>query len=307
MTPRGEPPKNMGASVRARLTDKARSRGDNVQLFLLRFAIERLIYRLSQSKYSDDFILKGAMLFSLWAKVPYRSTGDLDLLGKGDPAPARIVSIFRELCSLSVGDDGLVFDADSVTAEPTRAEDEYQGVRVELNATLAGARLRIHIDVGFGDVVTPEAQTISYPTLLDFPEPKLRAYPPETVVAEKLEALVSLGMRNSRMKDFFDLWVVAKTFAFDGLVLADAISATFARRQTAIPAETPVAFTQDFANDTSKQSQWSAFLKRTSLAMAPEPLPDLLAFVAGFAMPLLEAARDGKPFAEKWPAGGSWS
>lgn len=307
MTTRDEPPKNMGASVRARLTDKARSRGDNVQLILLRFAIERLIYRLSQSKYRDDFILKGAMLFSLWAKVPYRGTGDLDLLGKGDPAPERIASIFRELSNLSVPDDGVVFDADSVTAERTRAEDEYQGVRVELNSTLAGARLRIQIDIGFGDVVTPHAQTINYPTLLDFPEPTLRAYPPETVVAEKLEAVVSLGMRNSRMKDFFDLWVIAKTFAFDGPVLASAISATFTRRQTAIPAETPVAFTSDFANDKTKQSQWSAFLKRTSLAMAPEPLPELLAFVAGFVMPMLEAARDGKVFAKRWPGGGAWA
>jgi len=307
MTPREEVPKNMGASVRARLTNKARSRGDDVQLILLRFAIERLIYRLAQSKYRDDFILKGAMLFSLWADIPYRGTGDLDLLGKGDPAPERIASIFRELCSLPVPDDGLVFDADSVNAERTRAEDEYQGVRAELNATLAGARLRIQIDIGFGDVVTPEAQAINYPTLLDFPEPRLRAYPPETVVAEKLEALVSLGIRNSRMKDFFDLWIMAKTFAFDGPILAAAIGATFARRQTAIPAERPVAFTPDFANDTSKQAQWSAFLKRSSLAMAPEPLPDLLAFVAGFAMPVLEAVRDGKAFARKWPAGGAWS
>ena len=293
--------------MRARLTDKARSRGDNVQLILLRFAIERLIYRLSQSKYRDDFILKGAMLFSLWAEVPYRGTGDLDLLGEGDPAPERMATIFRELCSLSVPDDGLVFDVDSVTAEPTRAEDEYQGARVELNATLAGARLRIQIDIGFGDAVTPEAQAINYPVLLDFPEPHLRAYPPETVVAEKLEALVSLGMRNSRMKDFFDLWVIAKTFAFDGLVLADAIAATFARRQTSIPAETPVAFTPDFANDTSKQAQWSAFLKRTNLAIAPQPLPELLAFVAAFAMPVLEAARDGQPFGKTWRIGGSWA
>ena len=227
MTPRAESPKNMGASVRARLTDKARARGDDVQFILLRFAIERLIYRLAQSRYSDEFILKGAMLFSLWAKVPYRSTGDLDLLGQGDPAPARIAAIFQELCSLTVPDDGLAFDPESVTAEQTRPEDEYQGVRVELNATLSGARLRIQIDIGFGDVVRPEARAISYPTMLDFPEPKLRAYPPETVVAEKLEALISLGIRNSRMKDFFDLWVMAKGFAFDGAVLADAKAANW--------------------------------------------------------------------------------
>lgn len=307
MTPRAEPPKNMGASVRARLTDKARKGGDDVQLILLRFAIERLIYRLAQSKYRDDFILKGAMLFSLWAKVPYRSTGDLDLLGKGDPAPERIATIIRELCGLAVPDDGLAYDADSVIAERTRPEDEYQGVRVELNATLAGARLRIQIDIGFGDVVTPEAQTISYPTLLDFPEPELRAYPPETVVAEKLEALVSLGIRNSRMKDFFDLWVMANTFNFDGPVLAEAIRATFERRHTQIPIETPVAFKPDFASDASKQTQWRAFLKRTSLAMAPEPLPELLAFVASFVMPVMDAVRDSNAFAKKWPAGGAWS
>ncbi|MBI1273333.1 MAG: nucleotidyl transferase AbiEii/AbiGii toxin family protein [Alphaproteobacteria bacterium] len=306
MTPRAEPPKNMGASVRARLTDKARSRGDDVQLILLRFAIERLIYRLAQSRYSDQFILKGAMLFSLWAPVPYRSTGDLDLLGQGDPAPERIVTIFRELCVLDVPDDGLAFDPDSVAAEQMRADEEYQGVRVELNTTLAGARLRIQIDIGFGDIVTPEAQVINYPTLLDFPEAQLRAYPPETVVAEKLEALVSLGMRNSRMKDFFDLWVMAKTFAFDGAVLTEAVRATFTRRQTPFPTEPPIALTPSFANDASKQAQWRGFLRRTSVAMAPEPLPELLVFIAGFAMPVLEAARDGNPFDNKWLAGGSW-
>lgn len=235
------------------------------------------------------------------------STTSWTRTASGDPASERLTSIFCELCNLSVSDDGVTFNADSVIAERKRPDDEYQGVRVELNALLAGARLLIQVDIGFGDVVTPEARFISYPSLLDFPEPKLRAYTPETVVAEKLEALVSLGIRNSRRKDFFDLWVMAQTFAFDGAILAEAIRATFARRRTPIAVETPVAFMPDFANDASKQSQWRAFLKRTRLVMAPEPLPDVLAFVAGFAMPVLVAVRDGSPFAKKWSAGDAWS
>lgn len=299
------PVKNVGASVRARLTDQARARGDNAQLLMLRFAIERLLYRLAQSTYRDQFILKGAMLFSLWAPVPYRSTGDLDLLGQGDPAPARMAAIFKAVCAEPVADDGLVFDADSVKAESARAEEEYTGVRITLSATLAGAKLPIQIDIGFGDAVTPGARDIDYPSLLDFPTAALKAYPPETVVAEKLEALVSLGMRNSRMKDFFDLWVIARTFAFDGQTLREAISATFQRRQTPMPAETPLALTDAFALDAGKQAQWRAFLNRTTLALAPEPLPELVAFIATFVMPLL--SESDAVVGQHWAAGGPWA
>ena len=298
------PVKNVGASVRARLTDQARARGDNAQLLMLRFAIERLLYRLAQSTYRDQFILKGAMLFSLWAPVPYRSTGDLDLLGQGDPAPARMAAIVKAVCAEPVADDGLVFDADSVKAESARAEEEYTGVRITLSATLAGAKLPIQIDIGFGDAVTPGARDIDYPSLLDFPTAALKAYPPETVVAEKLEALVSLGMRNSRMKDFFDLWVIARTFAFDGQTLREAISATFQRRQTPMPAEAPLALTDAFAQDAGKQAQWRAFLNRTTLALAPEPLPELVAFIATFVMPLL--SESDAVVGQHWPAGGPW-
>lgn len=298
------PVKNVGASVRARLTDQARARGDNAQLLMLRFAIERLLYRLAQSTYRDQFILKGAMLFSLWAPVPYRSTGDLDLLGQGDPAPARMAAIFKAVCAEPVADDGLVFDADSVTAESARAAEEYTGVRITLSATLAGAKLPIQIDIGFGDAVTPGARDIDYPSLLDFPTAALKAYPPETVVAEKLEALVSLGMRNSRMKDFFDLWVIARTFAFDGQTLSEAIGATFQRRQTPMPTETPLALSDAFAQDAGKRAQWRAFLNRTTLALAPEPLPELVAFIATFAMPLL--SQSNAVVGQHWAAGGPW-
>lgn len=299
------PLKNVGASVRTRLTDQARARGDNAQLLMLRFAIERLLYRLAQSAYRDQFVLKGAMLFSLWAPVPYRSTGDLDLLGQGDPAPARMAAIFKAVCGEPVPDDGLSFDADSVKAESARDEEEYTGVRIALVATLAGAKLPIQIDIGFGDAVTPGARDIDYPSLLDFPSAALKAYPPETVVAEKLEALVSLGMRNSRMKDFFDLWVIARTFAFDGQTLSGAVTATFQRRQTPLPVETPLALTEAFAQDAGKQAQWRAFLNRTTLALAPEPLPELIGFIATFALPLLNASE--VVVGQRWAPGGPWA
>jgi len=306
VTPR-PPVSNVAASVRAKLADLARKRADDVQLVLLRFAIERLIFRLAQSKYRDQFILKGAMLFSLWAPVPYRSTGDLDLLGEGDPTASRFVKIFREICTAKVPDDGIVFDGDSVTTEQSRPDADYQGVLVEMNAKLAGARLRLRIDIGFGDVVTPEAQTIDYPSLLDFPRPRLRAYPPETVVAEKLEAIVTLGMRNSRMKDFLDIFVIAKTFPFEGAILLQAVASTFARRKTMAPVETPVALTAAFTKDSTKQTQWRAFLGRSKIELAPESLSEVVSFVKVFVAPILIAARDGVKFNKAWTAGGPWS
>ncbi|MBP9233197.1 MAG: nucleotidyl transferase AbiEii/AbiGii toxin family protein [Hyphomonadaceae bacterium] len=297
---------NIAASVRARLTNLAQSRAEVVDRIFVRFAIERLLYRLSESAYRDHFVLKGAMLFSLWAPVPYRSTGDLDLLGQGDPAPERMAAIFKAVCAHAVTDDGLTYDAASVRAESARDDEDYSGVRVTLTAALAGARLPIQIDIGFGDAVMPDAAEVAYPSLLDFPSPLLRAYPPETVVAEKLEALVSLGMRNSRMKDFFDLWAIARTFEFDGRTLARAVAATFARRGTAVPDDVPVALTEAFARDAGKQTQWKAFLKRTTISMAPEPLPELIAFIASFVSPLLATNTPEALGSMRWQQGGPW-
>lgn len=297
---------NIAASVRARLTTLAKQQGDAVDRVFLRYAIERLLYRLAKSGYRDQFVLKGAMLFSLWAPVPYRSTGDLDLLGHGDPAPERMAAIFAAICSAAVDDDGAVYDAASVRAESVRDDEDYRGVRVSLTATLASARLAIQIDIGFGDAVTPGASDVDYPSLIGFPSPFLRAYPPETVVAEKLEALVSLSMRNSRMKDFFDLWVIAKTFMFDGPTLAAAVAATFERRGTALPQGAPVALTETFSNDAGKQSQWRAFLKRTTIAVAPEPLPELIAFIATFVSPVMTTKAAGAMEGMTWQPGGPW-
>ena len=246
------------------------------------------------------------MLFSLWAPTPYRATGDLDLLGYGDAAPKRIAAVFREIRGIDVEDDGVVFKPETLRAEMARAEDEYSGVRLTMIAEIAGARLPIQVDIGFGDAVTPAVQEIDYPSLLDMPAPRLRAYPPETVVAEKFQALVALGMLNSRMKDFFDLWAISQTFSFDGGVLADAIAATFERRHTDIPTDTPVALTPAFAEDAAKQAQWRGFLRRTAIAMAPDPFAELQDNVAAFVLPPTHALVAGKAFDGTWNAGGPW-
>jgi len=296
-------PKDMAVSARARLTNRARERKENAQLLMTRYVIERLLWRLSVSPYRQLFVLKGAMLFSLWAPTPYRATGDLDLLGFGNNDPDQVAGLFREVMVIAA-DDGILFKPDTVVAAAARAEDEYAGVRLDFQAELAGARLPIHVDVGFGDAITPGAQDIDYPSLLDLPQPKLRAYPPETVVAEKFQAMTALGMINTRMKDFFDLWAIANTFAFEGPILAKAIAATFARRETPLPTEPPVALTAAFADE--KQAQWSAFLKRTEISLAPEPFPEIQAQIASLVMPPTLSAAKGEPFAARWPAGGAW-
>lgn len=299
------PLRNVAASVRDRLTRQAAERKENVQLVLTRYAIERLLYRLSISPHRDQFVLKGAMLFSLWAPVPYRATGDLDLLGYGDPTPSRVGDVFRGICAID-GEDGVIFHPHTVQAEAARPEDEYSGARIAVTAEIAGARLPVRIDIGFGDVVTPATQDIDYPSLLEMPAPRLRAYPPETVVAEKFQAMVALGMSNSRMKDFFDLWAISETFAFDGTVLAEAIRATFARRQTLLPDQAPVALTPVFSADPAKQAQWQGFLRRTAVTMAPEPLPVLLETVANFVLPPTFAMAAGIAFDRKWLPSTAW-
>lgn len=228
----GRESRNIGASVRARLLDRAREEETDYQILLIRYALERLLYRLSVSDQSERFVLKGAMLFAIWRDDPFRPTRDLDLLGHGNTDPASIAESIRSICSVAVPDDGVAFDVPAIEATPIRDEAEYAGVRVRTSATIAGARLPIQIDIGFGDPITPEAVEMEYPVLLDAPAPVLRAYPPATVVAEKVEAIVSIGVANSRMKDFYDLWMIAQIFAFEGSVLSRAIERTFERRRT---------------------------------------------------------------------------
>lgn len=300
-------PHNVPASVRQRLTNRARERGEDVDLVFIRYALERFLYRLGTSDHRDRFILKGALLFILWAGEPYRATRDLDLLGFGERDTEALATTFRALCDTPVEeDDGLEFIAESVQVEPMRDEEGYPGARVRLEARLAGARLSVQVDIGFGDAVTPKAEEIEYPSLLALPAPRIRAYPRETVVAEKYEAIVSLGMLNSRMKDFYDLWVLASSFPFDGKTLAAALRATFDRRGTALPEATPMGLSDEFAGDRSKQQQWQAFQRRGRPALPPPPLADVVGSIREFLTPPTEALRQGQPFDRQWPEGGPW-
>lgn len=293
--------RNVGASVRARLLDRARREGADFQNLLTRYALERLLYRLSASDMRDRFVLKGAMLFAAWLDDPFRPTGDLDLLGFGDDEVGRIADTFRAICATDVPDDGVVFDVEALTATAIREGAEYGGVRVRTSASISGARVPIQIDVGFGDAITPQAVEIDYPTLLDGPTPHLRAYPAETVVAEKFEALVSLGLANSRMKDFYDLWFIAQTFDFAGAGLSEAIRRTFERRRTSLPTGVPSGLSEVFIRE--RAGQWRAFLSRERLASAPADFEGVAAALRAFLLPPL--AHDGGT-SYAWKPGGPW-
>jgi predicted nucleotidyltransferase component of viral defense system len=302
-----ERPRNLAASVRHRLMELARKQGEDFQLVLTRFIIERLLYRLFQSDYRTQFVLKGALLFRLWADQPHRPTRDLDLLGKGEASLEALTQVFADVCTAAVEEDGLTYDPSSVTAERIKEDQAYEGVRVRCRAHLGQARVDLQIDVGFGDVVVPRATAVIYPAMLEFPAPVLPAYPREAVVAEKFQAMVALGIANSRMKDFFDLWVLAHRFAFEGSSLCRAVHATFRRRKTALPAEPPVALTPAFATDPAKMKQWTAFVKRGRLDAGGITLEQVCMFLSAFLMPLTQALLAGGIWARGWQPGGPWA
>lgn len=297
---------NVGASVRARLGALAREKEINLELLLVRYAHERLLYRLGQSTYRQRFILKGAMLQTIWLADPFRPTRDLDLLGHGDSEPESLRTAFREILAIEC-DDGVVFDLDGLSVEPIREETEYGGQRIETTARIAGARLKIRIDLGFGDAVTPDADEVAYPVLLDQPTPRIRAYPKETVVAEKLQAIVALGATNGRMKDFYDIWMMSRHFTFEAALLAKAIAATFARRRTPLPAGMPVGLSDEFATDAAAVRRWKFFTTRNVLSEQPGSLVDAITALRGFLMPVVQLAGGSDADAILWPPGGPWS
>lgn len=297
---------NVGARARVRLLRMAKERGEDFQLILLRYAHERLLYRLAASRHARAFVLKGAALFTVWTGHPHRATRDLDFLGFGEASEERLRAVFAEVAQVAVPDDGVSFDADQIEVSPIREGQEYGGVRVHLTAHIATAAIRLQVDVGFGDAITPGAIEVEFPPLLDFPAPRLRAYPRETVVAEKLHAMVNLGIANSRMKDFYDLLELSRLFEFDGRQLVRAIRATFERRGTAISDSIPVALTAAFANDKQKREQWRGFVRKADVKDAPD-LDATIAAVAGFASEPIAAARSAGPWTAQWPAGGPWT
>ncbi|MHB2040067.1 MAG: nucleotidyl transferase AbiEii/AbiGii toxin family protein [Acidiferrobacteraceae bacterium] len=265
---------NIAASVRARLLNVAKAQGVDFNQVLVRFALERILYRLSQSEHADRFLLKGALLFTLWYDMPHRTTRDADLLGFGASDLESVAQAFRDIASVAV-DDGIVFDPASVAAEEIRKDAGYTGARILISGELAKARCKTQIDIGFGDAVTPGPVDATYPVLLaDLPAPRLRTYPVYTVVAEKLHAIALLGMTNSRMKDYLDLSVLLDRETLDTDLLAQALKATFERRGMAVPAELPVGLTDEFAHDPSRQALWQAFIKKNELAL--ERLPSIV-------------------------------
>ncbi|GES43991.1 hypothetical protein RsS62_32430 [Rhizobium dioscoreae] len=281
--------KNVGASVRARLLQFAKSSGQSFDLVLTRFALERLLYRLGQSPHADRFVLKGAMLMMSWFDDPHRGTRDLDLLGFGEPEAEPMLATFREIMSLEAA-DGVEFDIAALRVDRIREELEYGGLRLRTTASISGARIGLTIDIGFGDAMELGAEVLDYPSMLEFPSPRLRAYARETVIAEKFQAMVALGRANSRMKDFYDIWILSRSFAYDDDRLARAIAATFARRGTAIPVELPDGLTPAFAEDDQKQRQWKAFVEGVS--HNPGTLTDVLADIAPFLMSHAKLAID---------------
>lgn len=253
---------DLAASVRARLLNVAKAQGVDFNQVLIRFALERFLYRLSLSKHADRFLLKGALLFTLWYDMPHRATRDADLLGFGASDLESVSQSFRDIAHVEVH-DGIVFDPRSVVAEEIRKDAGYTGVRILIDGELAKARCKTQIDVGFGDAVTPGPIDAVYPVLLDdLAAPRLRTYPVYTVIAEKLHAIALLGMTNSRMKDYFDLHVLMQHEALDGALLAQAIKATFDRRGMSLPATTPVGLTDEFAHDQTRQNLWQAFARK---------------------------------------------
>jgi len=296
----------LAASVQVRLVRHAHTLKIDPNLVLARYAAERLLYRLSRSPYADQFVLKGALMLLVWLGEAIRPTRDADLLGFGTINEETLRQIFTDLCRMEVEPDGLEFDTSSLRVAPIRVEDAYGGQRATLVALLGTARLRVQVDVGIGDAVFPEPGWIEYPSLLDLPKPRLRAYRPETAIAEKLHAMVELGSKNSRMRDFFDIQALAAAESFEGAVLSRAISETFGRRKTIVPGDTPMALTTQFAEIEGKAAQWAGFVRRLPGTTASTDFAAVIAATAAFAGPVLAATAKKVPFDKSWKPGGPW-
>lgn len=299
------PPPEHPTAVHRGLLAIARARGADFNAILVQYAIERFIDRLSRSGEVRRFVLKGAMLFRVWSGELHRPTRDVDFLGHGDPSPAVVADAVRAIVSVE-SNDGLRFDLDRITAEEIREEQDYGGVRVAVTASLAHVPITVRIDVGFGDAVTPEASERRFPTLLGHEAPLIRVYPPETSVAEKVEAMCKLGIINSRMKDYHDVIIISRRFEVDGGTLAGALRATFERRGTPLPDDTPTGLSDAFGDDDEKRRQWSTYLKRMKIDDVPAALPEAIAIIRRFVLPALEAAGNPGRTPGTWDPASGW-
>lgn len=297
--------RDLGASVRQRLLNQSRAQGRPFQEVLQYFAMERFLYRLAKSPFADRFVLKGALLLTAWRAPLSRPTMDIDLAGRTNNQLDHIAELVGAVCEVVAEPDGVEFNRASIEAKRIKEDADYEGVRVRFHATLARARIPMQIDIGFGDVIVPGPTEVEYPTMLDFPAPVLQAYPRETVIAEKLEALTKLELLNSRMKDYYDLALLSRMYSFEGENLIAAIVATFGHRGTSIEAE-PVGLTDAFYADPARAIQWRAFVRRSRFTQEIGDLEKLVAEVRRFAFPVLAAAIGERPFMARWQAGGPW-
>jgi len=296
---------NTSASVHQRLLNKARESSRPFNELLQHFAIERFIYRLARSPHSDRFILKGALMFSVWSGSGSRPTMDIDLLGRIDNSLEVIVAAMKEVCEMDVDADGVSFNAQTVTAVRITEDAEYNGVRVRIQGGLGNARVSLQIDIGFGDVIVPGPSRVAYPVLLNFPAPELNGYTMESTIAEKFRAMVKFGVLNSRMKDFYDIWMLSRTFDFEGELLAEAVEKTFENRNTPITIA-PTVFGPSFVEDEGKKAQWQGFIRKAKLADAPEAFEDVVTALKVFLGPLVASLAESRTFCSIWDAPGPW-
>ncbi len=297
---------NIPASVHQRLLNLAQETKRPFNELLQYYAMERFLFRLGNSPHADRFVLKGALMLRVWNLPLARPTMDIDMLGRTPKSVDDLVEIIRQCLTVEIPDDGVSFDMKSVKGEPITLDKKYHGVRVRVRGRLGNARLSLQLDFGFGDVVVPGPVEVDYPELLDFGQPHLLGYTPDSTVAEKFQAMVELEMANTRLKDFFDLWKLSQTLHFDGSILAAALTATFRQRGTPLPTSPPPALTESFSADPTKQAQWSAFLRKMRLEAEAGTLTEIVKEIADFLLPPAYEAASGNPFGKNWTPGGPW-
>lgn len=301
-------PSNLAASIKQRLLNRAREQKEDFNLLLTKYGLERILYRIGRSAYKESFVLKGALLFELWTEQRYRPTRDADFLANGDNNPEDYQRIFEEICGMNVEDDGVRFDRNTVKVERIKENQDYEGLRVAFTGFMETARLPVQIDIGFGDAVTPGPVETDFPTLLQGPAPRLLSYPRETVIAEKFEAMVKLGIANTRMKDFHDLKTLSDLFHFESGPLAHAIQRTFERRKTDIPVDKPpTALTEEFFADTIKIAQWNAFISKNKAYIEQSSLECVATSIREFLMPLMQPEIISGQHRLRWEPSVSWA
>lgn len=297
--------RNIPASVRARLLNEAKASGESYDQVLQYFAIERLLYRLSKTKWAQRLIVKGAIMLRAWGTPLGRPTRDIDFLGRVDNSPESVARVVRECLAIGYPDDGLVFDRE-VETTVINAGNAYSGVRAVLRGNLDGGRFKLQLDISIDDAVVPDPEWVDYPTMLDLDAPRVLAYRPATALAEKYETIVSKGLTNSRLRDYYDIWLLSANHRYAGSELAAAIAATFAHRGTLLPAEVPPGLTETFHARPEVRHRWRSFLMTTG-AKAPNDLADVCERVVAFIMPPAAAAASGSKFISTWSPSSGWS